>query len=135
MKRNRVLKSIWVWLTIAPLFFLQASLRDLFFYYRIYHSFLGIPLEDYIWCISVFLLSLVLIPRLGRGTLKEYILMGLYWMLLTLVFVFCVQLFWIGNMSFMEYTGYFLLGFIGVFVYALYVGVMPILIAKIKSYI
>jgi len=78
-------KSIFIWLSIIPLAILNGGLRDLVLTPLISRAY-SLPLSGITLCLVIFIVSLIFIPRLGRGTERDYIKMGLLWMVLTICF-------------------------------------------------
>jgi len=80
-------KSLLIWVLIIPLAIVNGVLRE-----NVLNAYLGknsaLPVNGIILCFFVFFLSLVFIPRLGKGKTKNYILIGLLWLLLTVIFEF-----------------------------------------------
>ena len=84
-------KSLLIWLTIIPLAILNGVLREIAFNPLIGEkygqSFSGITL-----CLIIFIVCWFCIPRIGRGTAKTYWLIGLWWVILTVLFETCFGL-------------------------------------------
>lgn len=80
-----VKKSILIWLLIIPLAILNGALRD-----RVVAPLVGIkyalPISGITLCLLIFLISLLLIPRLGKGDKKTYWNIGILWLILTVIF-------------------------------------------------
>jgi len=80
-----LVKSILIWLSILPLAILNGGLRD-----KIIAPLIGMeyarPISGLILCLLIFAVSLLFIPKLGKGSRKDYIFMGLLWILLTIIF-------------------------------------------------
>jgi hypothetical protein len=78
-------KSILIWLTIIPLAILNGALRQ-----EILSPWLGEtiarPLSGIILCLLIFIVSWILIPRIGKGKQKKYWQIGILWIVLTIVF-------------------------------------------------
>jgi hypothetical protein len=73
-----------IWLFIIPLAFINGAFRQIFLEPRI-GSFAN-PVSCIILCILAFFVSFIFIPRLGKGTIKIYLKMGLLWITLTIIF-------------------------------------------------
>ena len=124
-------KSILIWAIIIPLAFLNGALRELVIEPLIGYKYAN-PISCFILCCLAFIVSFLLIPRLGKGTSKVYIKMGLLWVLLTIVFETVLGLL-IGN-SFQEIinaynitSGNFWL------LVVIFIGFIPFLVGKLKS--
>jgi hypothetical protein len=78
-------KSLLIWLSIIPLAILNGGLRQV-----LLESWLGEScaqiVSGIILCLLIFTVSFIFIPRIGRGTAKTYCIIGLLWVLLTIVF-------------------------------------------------
>jgi len=119
-----------IWLLIIPLAFINGAFREIFLESRI--GVYANPVSCVILCILAFLVSFIFIPRLGNGTNKIYMKMGLLWIILTVIFE-TVLGFLMGN-TFNEIinayniaTGNFWL------LVVIFVGFIPILVAKSKK--
>jgi len=80
-----VKKSILIWLSIIPLAILNGGLREAFLTPRLGECYAQ-PISGIILCLLIFIVSLVLIPRIGRGGEKTYWKIGILWFALTIVF-------------------------------------------------
>ena len=80
-----LLKSILIWLAIIPMAILNGGLRQ-----RILEPLFGLkianPISGLILCILIFIISFIFIPRLGIGDIRTYLIMGVLWIFLTIVF-------------------------------------------------
>lgn len=78
-------KSLLIWLSIIPLAILNAGLRE-----KVLTPLVGagysLPISGISLCVLIFFVSLVFVPKLGEGTPRTYWLMGLVWVVLTLIF-------------------------------------------------
>jgi len=78
-------KSIWIWLLIIPLAVLNGFLRD-----KVIAPGIGMeyaePLSGVILCLLILLIVCLFIPRLGKGTKKTFLRIGLVWLFLTVGF-------------------------------------------------
>jgi len=126
-------KSILIWLSIIPLAILNGGLREFFLI-----NWLGENSAEFvsgiILCLLIFIVSLVFIPRIGKGESKIYLKMGILWIILTIIFETTFGLA-IGN-SFSELlkayditTGNLWL------IVVVFIGIVPWLVAKIKRII
>jgi hypothetical protein len=81
----KIIQSILIWISIIPLAILNGGLRD-----KIIAPVLGnkiaLPLSGVILCVAIFFVTLIFLPKLKRGTMREYVLMGIVWLLLTNLF-------------------------------------------------
>jgi hypothetical protein len=123
-------KSILIWLSIVPLVILNGALRETFL-----TPWLGEnnaqPISGIILCLLIFIVSLIFIPRIGKGEQKTYWKIGILWIVLTIVFETVLGLA-MGN-SFSELlrayditTGNLWL------IIVIFIGIAPWLVAKIK---
>ena len=83
-----VRKSILIWLAIIPLAIINGGLRD-----KILEPLIGsyaLPASGIMLCAMIFIITWALLPRLGIGSQKTYIMTGLMWVLLTVFFEFCM---------------------------------------------
>jgi len=78
-------KSFFIWLAIIPLAFLNGGLREMVINPLIGEKY-GQPISGVLLCLFVFVLCWFGISRIGRGTAKTYWIIGLLWMLLTVLF-------------------------------------------------
>lgn len=78
-------KSFLIWILIIPLAILNGGLRE-----SVFIPLMGInyalPLSGLLLCLMIFILCCIFIPRIGKGTAKTYWVIGLWWMLATIVF-------------------------------------------------
>lgn len=125
-----VKKSILTWLSIIPLAILNGGLREAFLNPRLEESQSQI-ISGLILLSLIFVVSLIFIPRIGKGTKKTYLKIGLLWVTLTVVFETVLGLA-MGN-SFGELlkayditTGNLWL------IIVIFTGIVPWLIARIK---
>jgi len=125
-------KSMLIWLMIIPLAFINGAFRELFLESRI--GFYANPVSCVILCILAFLVSLIFIPRLGNGTKKIYMKMGLLWIILTVIFETILG-FLMGN-TFKEIINAYncTTGNFWLFV-VIFIGIIPILVVKSKKII
>jgi hypothetical protein len=80
-----LVKSILIWLSMLPLAILNGGLRD-----KIIAPLIGMeyarPISAFTLCLLIFVVSLLFIPKLGKGSRKDYIFVGLLWISLTIIF-------------------------------------------------
>lgn len=77
-------KSLLIWLSIIPLAVLNGGIREV-----VLVPLLGnyaLPISGFTLCLMVFLISLIFIPKLGKGTGKKYVKIGLLWLILSVLF-------------------------------------------------
>ena len=78
-------KSLLIWLAIIPCAILNGALREIVINPLIDERF-GLPLSGVLLCMILFVLCWFGIPRIGRGTAKTYWIIGLLWIVLTILF-------------------------------------------------
>jgi len=78
-------KSILIWLAIIPLAILNGGLREMFINPLIGEKY-GLPLSGVLLCLTIFILCWFFIPRIGKGTVKTYLIIGFLWIILTVLF-------------------------------------------------
>jgi len=128
-----LIKSILIWFSILPLAILNGGLRD-----KIIAHIIGIeyarPISALTLCLLIFLVSLLFIPKLGKGIRKDYIFMGLLWILLTIIFETGMNLS-LGN-SYEEIIATYNIttGNLWLLV-VIFIGIVPYLTAKLKHII
>lgn len=87
---NVMSKSLLVWLTIIPLAIINGALRDM-----VIEPLIGeyaMPISGVILCACIFTVCLLLIPRLGKASIKTYIVIGILWVVMTVAFEFFMGL-------------------------------------------
>ena len=126
-------KSILIWLSIIPIAILNGALRE-----KILISWLGErcaePVSGIILCLLIFIVSLVAIPRLGKGESRTYLKMGILWIVLTIIFETTFGLATGNNFGELLNAYNITTGNLWLFV-VVFIGVAPWLIAKIKRII
>ena len=78
-------KSLLIWLAIIPLAILNGGLREMVINPLIGERY-GQPLSCVLLCVFIFVLCWFCISRIGRGTAKTYWIIGLWWIILTILF-------------------------------------------------
>lgn len=78
-------KSILIWLTIIPLAILNGALRETLILPLLGEKY-ALPISGIILCILIFIVSIILIPKLGKGSTKTFVIIGLIWFTLTILF-------------------------------------------------
>ena len=80
-------KSLLIWLAIIPCAIINGAFR-----YLALNPLMGEiyaqTLSGVLLCIILFVICWFLIPRIGRGTAKTYWIIGLLWVILTILFEF-----------------------------------------------
>ena len=126
-------KSILIWLSIIPLAVLNGALRE-----AVLNTWLGEsiarPLSGIVLCAMIFVVSLVFIPRIGRGEPKIYWKIGALWIGLTVVFEAVLVFAMGGNFRQILEMYNISTGELWLLV-VLFMGIAPWLIAKIKRII
>jgi len=124
-------RSMLIWLSIVPLAILNGGLRINILEPN-FGEKLANPISCFILCCLIFIVSFVFIPKLGKGTNKIYIKMGVLWVFSTIIMETIIGL--IEGMTFYELlnaynisTGNFWL------VVVIFIGFGPWLVAKIKK--
>ena len=77
-------KSILIWLSIIPLAILNGGFRETYLISWVGENYAE-PISGFILCLLIFIVSLIFIPRLGKGKPKTYWAMGGLWVALTIV--------------------------------------------------
>ena len=135
VKKNEdmIKKSILIWLSIIPLAILNGGLREAFLTPWLGENYAQ-PISGITLCLLIFIVSLIFIPRIGKGEQKTYWKIGILWIVLTIAFETIFGLV-MGN-SFDELlkayditTGNLWL------LIVLFIGIAPYLTAKIKQLI
>ena len=78
-------KSLLIWLAIVPLAILNGGFRETVINPLIGERY-GLPVSSISLCLIIFILCRFCIPRIGIGTAETYLIIGLWWMLLTVLF-------------------------------------------------
>ena len=126
-------RSLLIWLSIIPLAILNGALREIFIEPLIGEKFAR-PISGIILCLLIFIVSFIFILKLGRGTGKTYLLIGVLWVFSTIIFETVFGL--LTGMTFNEIIQAYNVttGNLWLFV-VIFIGVAPILIAKIRRII
>jgi hypothetical protein len=126
-------KSLLIWLAIIPLAILNGGLRDKIINPLIGEKY-GLPLSAISLCLLIFLLCWFCIPQIGKGRAKKYRIIGLLWILLTVLFETGFGLLlgksWTKLMNIYDVTT----GNLWVLV-VLFTGIAPWLVAKMRKLI
>jgi len=84
-------KSLLIWLTIIPCAILNGAFREVVINPLIGERY-GLPLSGVLLCMILFVVCWFGIPRIGRGMAKTYWIIGLLWVILTILFETCFGL-------------------------------------------
>lgn len=128
-----ILKSLLIWALIIPLAIMNGIMRDSLVSPLIGSKY-ALALSGIILCVLIFIISYFLITFLGQGSQKQYLIMGVVWVILTIIFETILSLA-MGNSyptiikSYNILTGYLWLLDI------IFIGITPILVAKIQNII
>ena len=128
-----LLKSIFIWILIIPLAILNGAFRD-YITTPLIGDFLSRPLSGVILCILIFTVSIWLIPRIGRGSCRTYIKMGIMWLALTILFEFGMG-FSTGKTFLEMLKAYDITSNNWWLIVVIFTGFTPYLVAKIKQII
>lgn len=130
---KNILKSLLVWVLIIPLAILNGGLRE-----QVLVPLLGeqaaFPISGILLCILIFLVAILLLHRFVRGDGKEYIIIGVVWLILTIGIEFVIGMKM--NLSMKEMLSAYDIttGNLWLLV-VLFTGVVPWLCAKIRKII
>ena len=84
-------KSLFIWLALIPLAFLNGGLREIVINPLVGAEY-GQPISCFSLCLLLFVLCWIFIPKIGRGTEKTYLIIGLLWIVMTVLFETCLEL-------------------------------------------
>ena len=126
-------KSALIWLSIIPLAILNGILREFVIVPLIGIKY-ALPISGIILCLLIFIVSLIFIPKLGKGTKKTYWIIGGLWVVLTIFFETIMGLASGNNLSELIKAYDITTGNLWLLV-VLFVGIAPWLIARIKRII
>jgi hypothetical protein len=101
----RVLKSMFIWLLILVVVFASGVLRD-FAITPLIGEQISRPLSGLIACIAIIIITYILLPKLGNGTVLEYVLMGLLWVVMANIFDLSMY-FWYSGLADVPWTDFF----------------------------
>jgi hypothetical protein len=123
-------KSISIWLLIIPLAMLNGLLRD-----KVITPIIGekyaMPLSGIILCVLILFIALFFIPRLGKASKQTYLKIGLLWILLTVSFEFVFG--FLRKVPFTEMINAYNITTGNLWlVIVLFVGIVPLFVAKMK---
>jgi hypothetical protein len=80
-----IAKSLLIWVSIIPLTILNGLLREKVIIPLISMEY-GLLISAVLLCLLIFIVCLIFIPKIGKGIAKDYWIMGLLWLLLTIAF-------------------------------------------------
>jgi hypothetical protein len=126
-------KSLLIWLAIIPLAILNGALREGIINPLIGVEY-GLPLSGILLCLIIFALCYFCIPRIGNGTSKKYRIIGLLWVILTVIFETVFGLLTGKTLSELIKAYDFTTGNLWLLV-VLFIGTAPWLIAKMRKLI
>lgn len=91
---HMIKKSLAIWAVIIPLAIANGFMRN-----SILEPLMGkhaLPVSGITLCVMIFALCWLLIPRLGSGSQKTYVLIGIVWALLAAAFECALGIFLLG---------------------------------------
>ena len=86
--KGMIKKSFFIWLALVFLAVLNGGLREMVISPLVGERY-GQPLSGVSLCVIIFVLCWFCIPRIGRGTAKTYWIIGLWWIIWTVLFETC----------------------------------------------
>ncbi len=84
-------KALMLWLAIMPCAIANGVLREIVTE-PLLGSALALPLSGVLLCAMIFAIAYFFIPKIGKGTLATYIIVGMMWFALTNLFDFSMIL-------------------------------------------
>ena len=87
----KFIKAFLIWLLMAPLGIINGILRETITE-PLFGRSIALPLSGIILSIMIFILAYILVPKIGKCTAKEYIIVGIMWFVLANVLDFVVTL-------------------------------------------
>ena len=84
-------KALMLWLAIMPCAMANGVLREIVTE-PLLGSALALPLSGVLLCAMIFAIAYFFIPKIGKGTLATYIIVGMMWFALTNLFDFSATL-------------------------------------------
>ncbi len=87
----KFIKALILWLGIMPCAIVNGVLREIVTD-PLLGSALALPLSGVLLCAMIFAIAYFFIPKIGKGTLATYIIVGMMWFALTNLFDFSVIL-------------------------------------------
>jgi len=128
-----VKKSITVWLSIIPLAILNGGFREKCLISWVGENYAE-PVSGFILCLLIYIVSLIFIPRLGKGSPKTYWTMGGLWGALTIVVEIIIGIVMGNTMIELQEAYDITTGNLWLLV-VLFTGITPWLVAKTKRII
>jgi hypothetical protein len=129
----KYVKAILIWLLITPLAILNGALRD--FVTEPLLGGIALPLSAVILSVMIFVMAYLLIPKIGKCTAIEYLLIGLAWFVLTNLFDLSMTIF-LENGSMADFLAMYDITTGNLWcVVVLVCLISPILVAKIRKLI
>ena len=101
----RILKSMSIWLLILVVVFASGVLRD-FAITPLIGEQISRPLSGIIACIAIIIITYIFLPKLSNGTVLEYVLMGLLWVVMANIFDLSMY-FWYSGLADVPWTDFF----------------------------
>lgn len=101
----RILKSMLIWLLILVVVFASGVLRD-FAITPLIGEQISRPLSGLIACVAIVVITYILLPKRGRGTIAEYISIGFIWVVMANVFDLSMY-FWYVGLADVPWTDFF----------------------------
>ena len=78
----KFLKAFLIWLLMLPLGILNGGLR-IYVTEPLFGSAVAQPLAGVVLSVLIFLVAFLLLPKIGKCTMKEYVFIGIAWFVLT----------------------------------------------------
>ena len=126
-------KSLLIWLALVLFAVLNGAFREIVINPLVGAEY-GQPISCFSLCLILFILCWFTIPRIGRGTEKTYLTIGLLWILLTVIFETCLELLTGNTFAGVIKTYDITTGNLWLLV-VLFTGIAPWLTAKIRKLI
>ena len=126
---KKYLQSIGIWLLIIPLAILNGGLRE---NVLVKLGDIALPLSGIILSVCIFVVAIILIPKIKNCEQKDYIIFGVIWFVLTNLFDLSMYLSDGGNFNDLLNSYNFLNGNLWIVV-VLTTLLSPIIVSKIKK--
>jgi len=133
MEKKILFKSLLIWFSLLILAILNGGIRNIVITPLIGEN-ISKPLSGFTLCCLIFIVSLLFIPKLGKGLKKTYIQMGILWVLLTIIFETIISLIEKIPLNKIINAYNITTGDLWLIV-VIFIGFIPIIIAKIKRII
>lgn len=125
-------KTIFIWLSIIPLAILNAGLRE-----KVLTPLIGteysLAISGITLIIFIFIVTFILLPKLGKGKPKVYWQIGFLWIMLTLIFETSMGIF-MGNTFEQIVNAYDITNGNLWLLVVIFIGFAPRLVAHMKHY-